>query len=52
MNNFLYVTAVTLLTLWMIGFFIYTLGAVVHILLLLALVMIAFRAKREDRVAR
>jgi len=51
MNQFLYVLAVILLTIWMVSVFIYTLGAVAHTILLLALVPIIFLARRENRPA-
>lgn len=37
MGNILYVIAVVLIVFWAIGFFAYSLGAIVHILLVLAL---------------
>ncbi|MEJ7644172.1 MAG: DUF5670 family protein [Chryseolinea sp.] len=49
MNQLLYVVAVILLTVWMVGIFIYTLGLAAHIILLLALVPIIFLAKRENK---
>lgn len=49
MNNFLYIAAVIILTLWMICFFIYAVGALVHVLLVLALAAVFFLASRENR---
>ncbi len=51
MNNLLYIIAVVLLTLWMIGLFIYTLGAMVHILLIFALIVVLFLSRRENKPA-
>ena len=51
MNQFLYVLAVILLTIWMVALFIYTLGAVAHIILLLAVIPIVFLARRENKTA-
>jgi Family of unknown function (DUF5670) len=40
MTNIFYVLAVILILLWAIGFFIFSLGAIIHILLALALVSV------------
>ncbi|HTE32724.1 MAG TPA: DUF5670 family protein [Chryseolinea sp.] len=50
MNNIIYVSAVVLLTLWMIGFFIYALGAFVHVLLILSILAVVYLAKRDNKV--
>jgi hypothetical protein len=49
MNSIIYVSAVILLTLWMIGFFIYALGAFVHVLLILSILAVTYLAKREHK---
>ncbi len=51
MNRFLYVLAVILLTVWMISVFIYTVGAIAHLLLLSAIVPIVFLVGRENKSA-
>jgi hypothetical protein len=42
MNNILYIIAVILIIGWLIGFFAYSAGGVIHILLVLALIAILF----------
>lgn len=43
MGNILYVIAVILLIGWLIGFFAYSAGSVIHILLVLAIVAVLLR---------
>jgi hypothetical protein len=43
MGNLLYIVAIVLLILWALGFFVYSLGAVIHILLILAIISILVR---------
>ena len=43
MNDFLYITAVILLLLWLIGIFAYSAGAIINILLVIAVVAILLR---------
>ena len=43
MGNILYIVAVVMIIIWAIGFFAYSLGAIIHVLLVLAL--IAFLVK-------
>ncbi|HLO58973.1 MAG TPA: lmo0937 family membrane protein [Bacteroidales bacterium] len=43
MRNLLYVIAVILIIGWAIGFFAYSAGAVIHILLVLAIIAILLR---------
>jgi hypothetical protein len=38
MGNILYIIAVIMIIFWAIGFFAYSLGAIIHLLLLLALI--------------
>ena len=42
MNNILYIIAVILIIGWLIGFFAYSVGGIIHILLVLALIAILF----------
>ncbi|MBK7433188.1 MAG: lmo0937 family membrane protein [Chitinophagaceae bacterium] len=51
MGNLLYVVAVILIIGWAIGFFAYSVGAVIHILLVLALIAIIFRLIQGRKVA-
>jgi len=43
MGNILYIIAVILLLFWAIGFFAYSIGAVIHVLLVLALISFLVR---------
>jgi hypothetical protein len=46
MDNLLYILAVILVIAWAIGFFAYSVGAVIHILLVLAVIAIILRLIR------
>jgi hypothetical protein len=50
MSNLLYAIAVILLIAWALGFFVYSLGNLIHILLVIAVVAIIFRLIRGERV--
>jgi len=43
MSNLLYIFAVILIILWAIGYFAYSLGAIIHILLVIAIIAILLR---------
>jgi hypothetical protein len=43
MGKFTYIIAIFFIVLWVIGFFIYSIGAIIHLFLLLALITILFR---------
>ncbi|MCE5226019.1 MAG: lmo0937 family membrane protein [Porphyromonadaceae bacterium] len=43
MGNILYLVAVVLIIFWLIGFFAYSLGSIIHILLVLAIISILVR---------
>ena len=43
MSNLLYTLAVVLIILWALGFFIYSAGSIIHILLVIAVIAILFR---------
>ena len=43
MGNLLYIIAIILIIFWAIGLFVYSAGAVIHILLVLAVVSIILR---------
>lgn len=51
MKSILYLSAVLLLTAWLIGVLIYALGATVHILLVAALLVIVLLSRMEKKVA-
>lgn len=46
MDNLLYIIAVILIIAWAIGFFAYSAGAVIHILLVIAVIAILLRLIR------
>ena len=46
MSNLLYLIAVILVIFWAIGFFAYSAGSIIHILLVLAIISILFRLIR------
>jgi hypothetical protein len=43
MSNLLYLIAVILIIFWAIGFFAYSVGAIIHILLVIAVIAILLR---------
>ncbi len=46
MSNLLFIVAVILLIGWLLGFFVFSLGSFIHILLVIAIVAILFRLIR------
>jgi len=50
MNNLLYTIAVVLIVLWAIGFFAYGIGAVIHILLVIAVIAVILRVIQGNKV--
>jgi hypothetical protein len=50
MNSLLYIIAVILLIGWVLGAFVFTVGKLIHILLVLAIIAILIRVIRGDRV--
>ncbi len=46
MENFLYILAVIFVIAWALGFFVYSVGAIIHILLVLAIIAILLRLIR------
>lgn len=51
MERLIYIIAGILIAIWIIGFFLYSLGAVIHFALLLALVILLIRvfSRRKPR---
>ena len=43
MSNLLYLIAVILIIGWALGFFVYSVGALIHVLLVVAVIAIIFR---------
>ncbi|HEY5122409.1 MAG TPA: lmo0937 family membrane protein [Ignavibacteria bacterium] len=50
MGNLLYVVAVILLIAWAIGFFAFSAGGVIHILLVIAIIAIILRVIQGQKV--
>ncbi|MDP4208210.1 MAG: lmo0937 family membrane protein [Bacteroidota bacterium] len=50
MENLLYYIAVILILAWAIGFFAFSLGGLIHILLIVAIVAVIFRLIQRRRV--
>jgi hypothetical protein len=50
MGNLLYIIAVILVVAWAIGFFAYSFGGLIHILLIIALIAIILRVIQGRRV--
>ena len=50
MGNLLYVIAVILLIGWALGFFVYSAGSIIHLLLVIAVIAILFRIIRGERI--
>jgi predicted ferric reductase len=50
MSSLLYIIAVILVVAWAIGFFAYSAGGIIHILLVIALIAIVFRVIQGRRV--
>ncbi|MDL2141969.1 lmo0937 family membrane protein [Flavobacterium tructae] len=43
MSNLLYTIALVLVILWALGFFVYSLGSIIHILLVIAVIAVLLR---------
>jgi len=50
MSSLLYAIAVIFIIAWALGFFVYSAGSVIHVLLVIAVIAILFRLIRGDRV--
>jgi len=50
MGSLLYVIAVILVIAWALGFFVYSAGSLIHILLVIAVIAVIFRLIRGERV--
>jgi hypothetical protein len=49
MNNLLYTIAVLLILLWAIGFFAYSVGGMIHILLIIVVISIVLRVIQGNK---
>jgi len=52
MSNLLYIVAVILIIFWAIGFFAYSAGAIVHVLLVIAVISILLRVIQGNRIIK
>jgi hypothetical protein len=52
MSNFLYFLAVVLILFWIVGFFAYSAGAIIHILLVIAIIAILLRIIQGSRILK
>ncbi|MBL0745107.1 lmo0937 family membrane protein [Chryseolinea lacunae] len=50
MTNLLYAIAVILIIAWALGFFVYSAGGLIHILLVIAIVAVILRLIRGERI--
>jgi hypothetical protein len=50
MSNLLYIIAVILVIGWAIGFFAYSVGGIIHVLLIIAVIAIIFRLIQGRRI--
>ncbi|MCK9220623.1 MAG: lmo0937 family membrane protein [Bacteroidales bacterium] len=50
MGNLLYIIAVILVIAWAIGFFAYSVGGLIHILLVIAIIAIIFRVIQGRKI--
>lgn len=50
MGNLLYVIAVILVLFWAIGFFAYSAGAIIHLLLVIAVVAVLLRVIQGNKI--
>lgn len=49
MGNLLYFIAVVLIIFWLLGFYVYSVGSLIHILLIFAVIAILVRVIRGDK---
>ena len=52
MGNLLYTIAVVLIIIWAIGFFAYSTGAIIHLLLVIAVVAVLLRIIQGDKIIK
>ncbi|WP_284652262.1 lmo0937 family membrane protein [Flavobacterium terrisoli] len=50
MQNLLYTIAVVLIVLWVFGFLVYNVGAIIHILLLIAVVAVLLKVIKGKEI--
>jgi hypothetical protein len=52
MSNLLYIIAVILIIFWAIGFFAYSAGGIIHVLLVIAIISILLRVIQGNRIIK
>ena len=52
MGNLLYLIAVLLIIFWTVGFFAYSAGGIIHVLLVIAIIAILLRVIQGDRIIK
>lgn len=52
MGNILYIVAVVMILIWAIGFFAYSVGAIIHMLLVLALISVLIKIFSGNKQVR
>ncbi|TRX37543.1 lmo0937 family membrane protein [Flavobacterium restrictum] len=52
MGNLLYTIAVILVIFWAIGFFAYSAGSIIHILLVIAVIAVILRIIQGDKIIK
>jgi hypothetical protein len=52
MGNLLYIVAVVLIIFWAIGFFAYSVGGIIHVLLVIAAISILLRIIQGNKVIK
>lgn len=52
MGNLLYAIAVILVICWAIGFFVYSVGSIIHLLLVLAVISVLLRIIQGDKIIK
>jgi len=50
MGNLLYVIAVVLILFWAIGFFAYSAGGIIHVLLVIAIIAVILRVIQGNKI--
>jgi hypothetical protein len=49
MNGLIYLITITCILAWLIGFFVFNAGEMVHILLVMAIALVVFKLYQEER---
>jgi len=52
MGNLLYLIAVILIVFWAVGFFAYSAGSIIHVLLVIAIISVILRVIQGDKIMK